>query len=167
MKFLGIFLILFSSSLQANEFLKIEIHCKDSFKALSLKELCPDGEPCRWRAKEKSKTATSWQRGQKELEVIEVPNQKLVRIKYYKGMKLLPLPWCGEERRFSWKILNQNDLEAVKKAGGTLYLISPKSQGTWKMLHEIKHPCRKLIKQKDPSGLSWLYLKPSKKKACQ
>jgi hypothetical protein len=164
-------LTLLSIAIEAKDFLKIEVQCPQSFKSLKISALCPK-KPCSWQIKTQSKTASVWVRGSKEIEVIEVPNQSLVRLKYFRGKKSFPLPWCSMKGSYSWESLNQKDLSSLKAKGGTLYFLSeesPHSAGTINMLKGIDHPCRQLVtvKSKESTKLSWYYLKPLKKNACQ
>ena len=151
-----------------SEFLRVEIQCPDSFKPLKKGDLCLK-KPCPWNLKSQSSTASIWMRGPKELEAIEVPNQKLVRFKYFKGEQRLPLNWCSLKGNASLGRLKQDDLKKLKEKGATLYLLSQKSKnsaGTWNMLKEIKNPCRSLKTRSGPHQMTWAYLLPIEKKAC-
>lgn len=169
--------ICLSFSVSSAEYLRIEIHCEDNFKRVSLSDLCKKNLSCEWEKLQSSATAASWQREAGNLIALEIPNEQKLRLKFFRGEKKVQLPWCsksgskaGKATMASWEKLNQKDLSLLISKKGTLYLLPTKPQGKaiaiWKMLHEIEHPCRTLIKVKMNDDFTWLYLRPENKKSC-
>jgi hypothetical protein len=149
--------------------LKVEVHCGEKIKNMKLKELCQldKSRPCSWKNIRSSKTASSWDKDGGRLQVVEVPNEKLVRIIFNKGPITLAMPWCAKISKVGLNSLKPIEIETLRKKGEVVYILRKENSGRWNMLNQIDHPCRKLQSTPLKNGFHIVYLRPVNKKGCQ
>ena len=149
--------------------LKVEVHCGEKIKNMKLKELCQldKSSPCSWKSIRSSRTASSWDKSGGSLQVVEVPNEKLVRILFNKEPMTLAMPWCEKISKISLSSLKPKEIETLREKGEVVYILRKENSGRWNMLNQIDHPCRKLQSTPLGNGFHIVYLRPVNKKGCQ
>ncbi|MCF8059572.1 MAG: hypothetical protein K9K67_09765 [Bacteriovoracaceae bacterium] len=146
--------------------LKVQVHCGEKMLTQKITTLCPSKKKaCAWKNIVKSKTASSWDKDQGRIQVIEVPNENLVRIQFHKGPNRLKLPWCDNLDEINLESLKPSELKEVKKKGEVIYILK-KNSSRWNLLKSIDHPCRSLQTFELKNGFFRAYLLPTNKRGC-